>query len=162
MWIHDSRRRSEMRLLWSVANRPDQSLNNDPQAKCHECRRRHTSRRIRNSVDASSVVRAADPSLIEKGLKLLNGKCSNPLVAGSNPAGGAIDLSSDSSVLPCEWPEVLELPGGPHGSSHVLRQKTKTSLDELAQRDLYCQGELNGNTKDACILHAIGFRILRN
>ncbi len=34
---------------------------------------------MRTSVDASSVVRAADPSQIEKGLKLLNGKMQQPV-----------------------------------------------------------------------------------
>jgi hypothetical protein len=48
-----------------------------------------TSRRICNRVDASSVVRAADPtqSVGAEAVKLR--KHSDPLVAGSNPAGGA-------------------------------------------------------------------------
>jgi hypothetical protein len=63
-----------MRFLRSVAEWANQSLNKDPEAKCRECRRKYTSRRMRKSVDASSVVRAADPSLFEKGLRLLNGE----------------------------------------------------------------------------------------
>ncbi len=68
-----------MCFLRSMAECPDQSLNNDLQAKCHERRQRHTSRRMRTSADASSVVRAADPFPIEKGLKLLNGKMQQPV-----------------------------------------------------------------------------------
>jgi hypothetical protein len=53
---------------------------------------------MREGADASSVVRAADSSQLEKRLKLLSGKHRYPLVAGSIPAGGA--TSSNPNFLP--------------------------------------------------------------
>jgi len=53
---------------------------------------------MRNRVDASSVVRAADPTkpVGAEAVKLL--EHSDPLVAGSNPAGGANNYAYELST----------------------------------------------------------------